>query len=96
MERKIEWENMGANEVLEGGDFYISFNPSVIAIMEMWKADTSLGETALVKPDSKIKYRILNGDFRKQYEKVIHKGFKACLKVYNQYKEKHNSSWTGK
>lgn len=48
-------------------------------------------ETALVK-DSK--FFILNGDFRKEYEKLGSKGWDACFKFYSKKREKHISQWS--
>ena len=57
--------------------------------------DTMNGETALVKRYKKgHKYYILNGDFRKDYEKLVKKGYKACKEFYNNNEEEFDSSWS--
>lgn len=94
MKKKWQITSRG-NFILEGDGFDISYNPSADhELGGAFKPDTLAGETALVNSNDKIEYRILNGDFRKEYEKVIDKGFKACLAVYNKHKKLHNSSWT--
>lgn len=52
-------------------------------------------ETALVekKADGKTMFYILNGDFRLQYERIIHKGFGACHSFYLSQSE-HKSNWS--
>lgn len=83
------------NEILDGKDFFISYNPDPCGILpSMFHADAGSSETALVKSSDKQKYRILNGDFRKEYEKVIEKGFDACLALFNKLNKKYGSSWS--
>ena len=85
------------NQVLASNRFYVSYNADVgispIAAMmdDMIEVFVNMGgiktgkrsteETALC---SKSKCLVLNGDFRKQYEKVITKGYKACREVYTK------------
>ena len=95
----MEWKKLINNEVLDMGEFYISFNPHKehITGLSFFRPDTDRGETALVKEkdiENKIQFRILNGDFRKEYEELVSEGFTACLNFYNSKKEKYNSSWT--
>ena len=94
------------NFILRGKDFFISYNPdsgrSKVGAMIDNRANI-LGalvdnrekgggeETALVKND---KFFILNGDFRKQYEKLISKGFDACHKFYLKNRKEHGSAFT--
>lgn len=91
---KLKWKDNGINSVLEVKDFYISFNGDTNSMLGMsmfdWDNNGSC-ETALCKGDS---FLILNGDFRKEYEKVISKGYKACKEVFNKFKKKHKSSWS--
>ena len=93
------------NYILKGNGFYVSYNPdtgrSKIGamfddVLNMFRAilGEPLGggeETALVKDD---KFYILNGDFRKEYEKLISKGFDACYKFYLKKKKKYGSSFS--
>jgi hypothetical protein len=94
MKKKNVWKTnitlWGTNEVLEGQGFYISYKE------HPYLSDGGSAETALIEIKGIFKdtFRILNGDFRKQYEKLISKGFKACLKFYNKNKEKDNSTWS--
>lgn len=94
------------NFILKGKDFFISYNPdsgrSKVGAMIDNRANI-LGalvdnrekgggeETALVKND---KFFILNGDFRKQYEKLISKGFDTCHKFYLKNRKEHGSAFT--
>lgn len=81
--------------VLEEEGFYISFNPSLTHLLgHSFAPDTDKGETALVKPNDKRKFRILNGDFRKDYEKLVPLGFTACRKFFEKKEKKYNSSWS--
>ena len=82
------------NEVLEGKGFHISYNASPCVGMSSWASDGGSDETALVNHKGKRVFYILNGDFRKQYEKLIDKGYKACKKFYNDNKEEFDSSWS--
>ena len=95
---KKKWKHLSGNSVLEGDkDFYISYNLLLLPAVgfSSFASDNNSEETALVNSKSKIQFRILNGDFRKDYEKIIDKGWKSCLSFYNSKKKLHNSSWTG-
>ncbi len=82
------------NSVLDGDGFFVSYNPSPGMGLSMFKGDGGSDETALVRPDDeKNKYRILNGDFRQEYEDLVDKGFNACLAIFEQNKE-CESSWS--
>ena len=86
----------GGNEVLEGDGFFISYHPTPGVGISFFESDDGSDETALVKEDSDIKYRILNGDYRKEYEELIPQGFEACLAFYEKMCVEHDSSWTGR
>ena len=73
----------------ESETWWISFNTGDHTI-PAFKADDGSVETALVKNG---KYYILNGDFRKEYEEIIDKGFSACKKFFDSKPELH-SSWS--
>ena len=54
-------------------------------------------ETALCKKkkDGDIaSFLILNGDFRKEYTKLVPKGYKACAEFFNKKKGKYKSNWS--
>lgn len=92
---KFEKNPHGTNEILEGDGFFISYNPRPWSGFSIFKSDNNSDETALVKEDDPDnKYRILNGDFRKEYKRLAPLGFKACLDFYNEIKTKHDSSWS--
>jgi hypothetical protein len=85
------------NEVIKRKGYFISYNPMPGRGISFWEGDNKSEETALAKETCKecgTHYYILNGDFRKEYQKLISKGFNACLKFYNSKKAKYNSSWT--
>lgn len=102
-----KWKDQGGdNRILTGKGFYISYlNPNKISnslktgILGTFDVMSELLgvkqyrriETALVKGDS---FLILTGDFRKEYEKVLKKGYDACLKVYKSNKAKHRNNWS--
>lgn len=105
----ITWNKMPAgNLLLKAKGFIISFQPNVrkevmgeefnqianliggLAGIDKFD-ESSKGETALY--NGKV-WRILNGDFRKDYEKVVAKGFKACLGVYDKHKKNNWCNWS--
>lgn len=89
------WKKLERNEVLEGKDFYISYNSCPGTGILMFMADNGGDETALVDiRDGKSTFYILNGDFRKEYEKAFSGGFKKCFIVYSKHKKAANSSWS--
>jgi len=83
------------NQVLEGKGFFISYNPRPGQMFGGWVADDGGDETALVRTGKgRNTYYILNGDFRKDYEKLINDGFVACKKFYDKKRKKFKSSWS--
>ena len=87
----LKWKDMGHNFVLELKDCAISYNPCPNSMSLGWGSDTGGAETALIKNGN---YLILNGDFRKNYEKC--KNYTECLKFFNSKKAKYESSWSNK
>lgn len=91
--KKPEWVvgRLG-NAILEGKDFYISF------VATSWLkvfGPPSGGETAIVTPSSggELVYRILNGDFRKEYEAVF-PDLKKCIEIYEKNQDEYGSIWS--
>ena len=83
------------NELLEGDGFYISYNSNPGGGISLFQGDNNSDETALVKEDDPDnKFRILNGDFREQFEAIIECGFEDCLALYNKLSGDHDSSWS--
>lgn len=87
------------NYILKGGNpeteefFYLSYNPDPGSGFEMFQGDNGSSETALyTRVDDK--FRILNGDFREEYEAAFPSGVDACLEVYNKHKAEKRSSWS--
>lgn len=102
-----EWELAGNNIALQGDGFYISYNDATgqedPLLYETSKSmDALLGvllgqevkrqeETAICFDDT---FLILNGDFRKEYEKLVDKGLDACVEFYNKHKAELRSIWS--
>ena len=96
MEMIMKFEPTGnGNEVLSGKGFFISYNSNPGEGLSMFQGDGGSDETALVNyndPDNE--YRILNGDFREEYQAIIDQGFEVCLELYNKFNDTHGSSWS--
>lgn len=89
--KKFEYTVMG-NEVLEGDGFYISYRGNTSVFGGMFAGDDNgQGETAL---SYKGEYKILNGDFREEYEKIANKGLKECLKFFKSKEKECKSTWS--
>lgn len=91
------WKKLDVNSILYGDDkhtWWISYNPSsrnTFGAAEFFYADSDTDEeTALVKNN---KFYILNGDWRKEYEAIIDKGFSACKRFFFAHLE-HKSGWS--
>lgn len=90
------WARMGQNVALhsEDGKFYISYNANTGSILPMFAGDGSGEETVLCTlVKGEVQFYILNGDFRKEYEALIDKGFKACKDFFLAHPES-KSSWS--
>lgn len=87
---KFKAQQNSPNFILHGDGFYISYNPDPCAGIPFLKSDNGCDETALFDG----KYKILNGDFREDYERLAPQGLESCLKFYDKMKEKYDSSWT--
>lgn len=92
--KHTKWEKAGPwNWVRHGKDFYLSFANTGLG-PSFWKGDGDGIETALVAPDGT--FYILNGDYRKQYDKLFKQGYKACKRFYDQQSAHADSSWSRK
>lgn len=99
MTKKPNWEQLKNNSVLNGNGFYISYNPNTaLGNQEFTILANILGldrkdgeETALCLVGGG--FRILNGDFRKEYEKAF-PDLKKCLAVYEKNKAKFRNNWS--
>jgi len=87
-----KWEKLQYNSILQGDGFHISYNADTsIAVGAAFAADSGAGdETAICKDRD---YKILNGDFRKEYEKLVDKGYDACVKFFEKQKDAQ-STWS--
>lgn len=102
----MTWKNLGENEILQGKEFYISYNPNtglshgpftdlgnlMLGITGKDAELTDGSETAL-KHDQGT-WLILTGDFRDEYTKAFPNGYDACLEVYKKNKETHRNAWS--
>ena len=95
---KLE-KTAGNNVILMNEKVKVSYNPDTGAGM-LGGVSQAIGgitgnkegeETALIGKDGL--WRILEGDFRKEYEKV-YPNWKKCLAVYNKHKEESRSGWS--
>lgn len=84
-----KWNSTGgSNYVLQKKNWYISYNPCPGGIISSFRSDTGGAETAIC---TKGEFYILNGDFRKQYEKV--KSLKEAMAIFKKNIKKR-SSWS--
>ena len=81
----------GLNWLLDGDGFYVSYNSNPCDGIPCFKSDTGGAETALCYGGE---FKILNGDFRNDYETLAPQGLISCLEFYNKKKDKNGSSWT--
>lgn len=99
MKENKKWEKLSSNYVLKGKGYYISYNPCIepnpfdegLGLLGVAESRIGLDETALRDEKNNIWY-ILNGDFRKEYEKC--RSLKECIKVYSKNKKLHRSDFS--
>ena len=80
----------GTNQLIdeECEDFYLSYNPRPEREIPFFTADGGGEETALcITKEEDKQWCILNGDYRKEYEKVAHLGIKAVVQKYLNLRE---------
>lgn len=78
------------NYILQGKGFHISYNPDTSHnILTLFRGEGA--ETALCIGDS---FYILQGDWRREYEKAFPKGLDSCMRVYEKNKRKFASPWS--
>jgi hypothetical protein len=98
---KLKWmPTGGTNIILKTKWGRISYNPHtgsshlgglMTDMLNLFGEDVEDGEeTALY--DGKV-WRILTGDFRKEYEEVF-PSLKKCKEVYLKYKDKHRNNYS--
>lgn len=101
------WKHVNYNQVLNGGDdFFVSYNPDTTRshVSELLtELANGLGgdvrdgeETALVKrnPNGIHTYSILSGDWRKEYEQLIDKGYEACYEFFKSQQGEFGNNWS--
>lgn len=95
-----KWKKLERNVILNRRGYYISYNPDTNSTEEGMMLNllgnvlggldrTGAPETALCKNGD---FKILHGDFRKQYEKC--KSYTACVAFFKKNAKKHGSDWT--
>lgn len=102
---KKEWKKVANNCILQGKDFFISYNPNTGKghmnglLTDMGNAlgnpigvSFKDGEETAVK-GKKGEWMILEGDFRKEYLAAF-PSYDKVVAVYKKHKAKHNSSWS--
>ena len=91
MATTTKWKKnaIAGNSVLSGKGFYVSYSPCPTLD---FTGTGRVSETALFKEGEP--WRILSGDFRKEYSKLVPKGFKACVKFYEKNIDKRNGHST--
>lgn len=88
------WIKGKYNNVLHGDGFYISYK---FTAQPDKPNDIRFNETALCfNIGSYTHYLILLGDWTREYEDRIDKGFKSCLDLYYSLQGKYNSPFTGR
>lgn len=97
----MDWKKISNNEVLSGDGFYISYNPNtaighadVTKLMNFFGEDVRDGEETALYHKPSDTWKILEGDFRKEYEEAFIGGYKACKEVYERNKKDHRSNWS--
>lgn len=101
---QVKWKRVGTtNVVIEGEGFFVSYNPDtdsghgvLTELGNLMGGDLKDGEeTALCKAnkDGTQEWHILEGDFRKEYEKAF-PSYGECKNVYMINKAKHRSNWS--
>lgn len=90
----MQWKSTqnGHGEQLECDGFTISYIDYDVRILP----DSDGGETALIDERSAKRGNclILNGDFRKEYEKIADQGYDACKAFYDSQKAEHRCRWS--
>ena len=95
------------SELLEGDGFSVSYLPTQsestiicgLLLQSIGGGGPELceetDETALIHiEEGKKIYRILKGDFRKDYEAIVDQGFQACFDFFNSKRKEHGSPWS--
>lgn len=92
------------NELLDGDGFYLSYRAAPAPEAALYDdvlgplvgiTDRSPGgaETALYTKNDGC-WRILNGDFRAEYEAAFPGGLLACLAVYDRHRSECRNDWS--
>jgi len=92
--QKWETKKGALNQILLGDGFYVSYNGHAQegVLYGLFAGDRN-EETALVKDG---KYFILNGDWRKHYERLFPDGWDTCFSFFKKRNKRYVSSWSDK
>jgi hypothetical protein len=89
----------GINTIYKGNGFEISYNPCTtssifdVAFNMFGMESAGFEETALILiKDGEETFAILNGDFRKDYDKC--KNLEEALALYHEKAKKYKSQWS--
>lgn len=82
---------LGGNYVYKGDGFYVSFNPDTSFGTLGFMGSYAGSETAL--HDDK-QWRILNGDWRSDYQELVPNGLQACIDFYESKRAEHRCNWS--
>jgi len=82
---------LGGNYVYKGDGFYVSFNPDTSFDFLGSLRSSAGSETALYDDAT---WRILNGDWRSDYEVLVPNGLQACIDFYESKRAEHRCDWS--
>lgn len=104
MKTKIKWikKEGFANQVIRGKGFFISYNKAtgkdpiseaIAGFAQILGLDARNGEPETAFKEDNGEWKILKGDFRKEYEAAF-PSITKCRAVYEKNKAKHRSNWS--
>ena len=100
LQKHFKWERIRNNYVLRiDGERYVSYNPNTGSDHLGSLLDSFIGEsgeeTALVdRTNPEHEHRILQGDWRNDYEKLAVKGFEDCVDFFLEKRREHGGLWS--
>lgn len=80
------------HRIIRGDGFYISY---VMAFSGPTGDETALVDGNYNQNDGLTNtYYILNGDWLKEYQELVPKGYKECKKFFNAHKKEYLNFWS--
>lgn len=98
--KQFKWEKRRNNYILQLDEsHYISYNPDTRSSHFDALLDSFIGEsaeeTALVDlTNAQHEFRILLGDWRDDYEKLLNQGFEAMVDFFMEKRQQHGGQWS--